>query len=173
MNIIITTVPHYAQRYETVGDWQWQEDEEGYSLSTLHITVSQTNYKYKCLIAVHELIEALLCTEGFGGKDNGVSEAEVDGWDLTYKGLGDPGDDPRCPYHRQHRIATIIEMQLAYWLGVDWAEYEKTLAALEYSPPKPSSPAEPAYAYCPYCGIGRSSTGNFQHLSTCLKLHKT
>src|ERR1700730_8034346 len=52
MKGIIETVPHQKQRYETVGDWQWDGD-------TLKISVSDLgNWKYEMAIAYHELREA-------------------------------------------------------------------------------------------------------------------
>jgi len=123
MKIIIETIPHQDQRYPTVGDWQWTyglRDEH-----TLKIRVSKlSDWRYEALVALHEAIEAIL------GLNAGVSELELDHFDIQYEhqrepgDTSEPGDDPLCPIHRQHRIATAIETLLAIELGVDWQAYE-------------------------------------------------
>ena len=56
MRIQIETVPHAQQRYETTGDWWWDPDD------TLQMRVSAlADWRHSVLIAVHELVEALLC----------------------------------------------------------------------------------------------------------------
>jgi hypothetical protein len=120
MKILITTIPHAAQRYPTVGDWVWSGDGE-----TLTITVSQMgSRRYEALVAVHELVEALLCRE------HGISTATADAFDRTYSGDGEPGFAPDCPYRREHTEATVVEMHLAVAMGVDWDEYDAAVSAL-------------------------------------------
>ncbi len=121
-------IPHNEQRYETAGDWQAQKD------GSCHITVSRLpDPRYEILVAIHELIEATLCAQ------RGIKQSDVDTFDQLFEhergNLGalhgpddEPGDDPRAPYRRQHRIATAIEMLLATEMGVDWADYERELA---------------------------------------------
>ena len=71
MRIQIETVAHAQQRYETTGDWWWGPDD------TLQMRVSAlTDWRHSVLIAVHELVEALLC------KAHGVSTEAVDAWDM-------------------------------------------------------------------------------------------
>ena len=117
MNIIkaeIIEVPHVEQRYDTIGDWRWRAD------SILQVKVSQTgNEKYNFLIALHEYIEANLC------RFQNVSEESVDAFDMNYKGQypNEPGNDPKAPYHKQHMKATMVEFQVASFLGLDWREY--------------------------------------------------
>src|SRR6266403_2512350 len=115
MRIVIETIPHEKQRYPTVGDWFF--DEKG----DLIIWVSELgDWRYEALISVHELVEVLLY------KQKGVSQADVDQFDIQYEKLrqeGDvlePGDDPKAPYKVQHCIATGVERILAAELGVDW-----------------------------------------------------
>lgn len=124
MNIHIEVIPHEQQRYETVGDWRWNEGD-------LTISVSNTsNWKYEALVAVHELCEVLMC------KNDGVSQEDVDEFDQAYEAHrkpnddSEPGDDPAAPYRKQHFIATNIERILAVALGVDWKRYEDTLYEL-------------------------------------------
>lgn len=125
MKINIETIPHNQQRYPTVGDWFWDADE------VLHIRVSAlSDWRREALIAVHELVEVLLC------KQDGVTTAEVDSFDKAYEGSrqegdeSEPGDEPNAPYVRQHCIATGVERILAAGLGVSWKEYEEELNAL-------------------------------------------
>ncbi len=125
MNIQIKTIPHKDQAYPTCGDWRFNENED------LNIFVSDMkNWKYEALVAVHELIEVILC------KDRGITTEEVDEFDKMFekeredgKWLDgeEPGNDPRAPYKREHEFATLIEQQLAAKLNVDWPHYDKTV----------------------------------------------
>ena len=136
MRILIRSIPHQAQRYNTCGDWYWWdanipagyipagEDSLVIKERTLHIRVSMLKAREMWLVAVHELIEALLCDYA------GVSMADVDAFDTEFKGEGEPGDDINAPYYRQHQIATGIERMLAAELGVAWREYEEHINEL-------------------------------------------
>ena len=118
MNILLRTVPHSAQRYDTVGDYYEQGDQ-------LQLTVSaMRNNDYELLVAVHELVEQHLC------KQHGIKHKDIDRFDLTYPGPGEPGNSQRCPYHQEHLAATRIEKRLAKELGVDWQQYNKTVMEL-------------------------------------------
>ncbi len=96
MKIIIETIPHEKQRYETVGDY-W-DDEDG----TQQVKISDMkNQQYEMLVAVHELIEKELC------RVRGIPEAVITEFDMKfeeertqgYHGKGDePGADSRAPY---------------------------------------------------------------------------
>ena len=122
MKIIIETIAHKRQRYPTVGDWF-------YKRGVLHIRVSKLCCcRREALIAVHELVEALLC------RGANISERSVTAFDkklLKAGGTMEPGDHVLAPYQRQHCIATGIERLLAAELGVYWADYEKELEHLE------------------------------------------
>jgi hypothetical protein len=59
--------------------------------------------------------------------ERGIGEDMVDKFDMAFKGEGEPGDDPECPYFKEHRFATIIEQLMAHELGVDWQSYNKRL----------------------------------------------
>src|SRR5690349_1815329 len=107
--IVLKVIPHAGQRYDTVGDWRWRG-------KTLEIRVSRevgaTNPDFVTLVFVHEAIEAILC------RRDGITAAQVDAFDMSYKGTGEPGDDQAAPYHRAHQTAERIEHQLAAALGV-------------------------------------------------------
>ena len=119
MRITIETIRHEYQRYSTCGDWLWPNEHN------LLIRVSEMgNWRYEMAVAIHEVVEALLCKEG------NVSEAAVDAFDMAYDGDGEPGDDPTAPYHRQHCFATAVERMLIAALGVPWAEYDAAVEDL-------------------------------------------
>jgi len=125
MNVRIEVIPHKDQRYETVGDWFFEPNGD------ITIRVSKlANWKREMLVAVHELVEVLLC------KSDHVSQKAVDEFDILYekhRSKGDtsePGDWPDAPYARQHCIATGIERILAAELKVCWKDYEAEIEAL-------------------------------------------
>lgn len=129
--VLITSIPHQDQRYDTVGDYY---EMEGLGGKFLSISVSQLEDRREVmLIAIHELIEWALC------QAKGISNEEIDDFDLNHLkchattkdssnrtfAAEEPGDCTAAPYYRQHQIATGIERLLAAELGVDWEEYSK------------------------------------------------
>jgi len=128
VKIIIETIPHASQPYPTVGDWRRDED------GTLHINVSEEiGGKYASLVALHELIEVLLC------EDRGITCEEVDAFDKSFEAARDtgtepedaePGDSPFAPYRKEHFFATSLERLMAAELGVDWNVYDDAVMAL-------------------------------------------
>ncbi len=130
MKITIEIIPHGEHRIpDTVGDWQWGKE-------NLLIHVSELgDWRYNAAVAVHELVEALLC------RNDGVSQAAVDAFDTAYERerppMGNPGwDKPEAgdaessPYRDQHCFATAVERMLIAAFGLSWAEYEKSVEAL-------------------------------------------
>lgn len=125
--ILITAIPHHKQRYETVGDWIPHA-------KALYIRVSQMkDSRYTFLVALHELIESELCSA------HGIREREVSTFDRTFeweRSLGlhpksaEPGNDPRCPYRKEHQYATKIERMTARKIGANWKQYKKTVETL-------------------------------------------
>jgi len=115
-DITIKVIPHSKQRYDTSGDY-WI-DERG----TIQVRISKSkNWRSEALLLMHELTEMFLCI------DRDVSFKAIDRFDMRFKGTGEPGDDPKAPYHREHRFATRIERLLARELRVSWATYESGL----------------------------------------------
>lgn len=120
----IELVPHSEQRYATAGDW-WFEDD-----GTLRVLTSDTgDDDCSMLVAVHELVEALLC------RKHEVSEAAVCGFDLVFDRLHgkedlEPGEDPSSPYFNEHAIADIVERLLAKELDVPWRYHDGKVDAL-------------------------------------------
>ena len=126
-NVKIEVISHNQQRYETCGDWIFIGE------NTLLIRVSDLkDTKFNMLVAIHELIEALLCKFN----DPEITTAQVDSFDMEFEknrkeeDNSEPGDCPEAPYYEQHKLATVIEMTLASALKVSWAEYEKRINSL-------------------------------------------
>jgi len=135
VKIIIETIPHLNQRYNTVGDWQWEDGGQ-----TLHVKVSSMAYPsgsvyvnkelQEAAIGLHEVIEALQCR-----KDD-VTEKQVDEFDKgpggeEAEGLNmEPGDHWDSPYKRQHCLATGFERILCFAFGITWYEYEDLINEL-------------------------------------------
>lgn len=119
MKILIETIPHESQRYDTCGDWTFNEiGDEG----ILHIKVSSLdNWKYEALVGIHEAIEAIICDA------RGISEFDITDFDINYIGKGEPGDNKHAPYRKEHKFATKIERMLAKQLGVTWNKYDKAI----------------------------------------------
>lgn len=122
MDIVIRTIPHTDQRYDTVGDWWFEGD-------TLQVRVSaMDDWKAEGLVAHHELTEALLC------KARGITADQVDEFDKAFNKQTawgqEPGDHPDAPYRREHFFATTVERMLSAELGVDWFEYDDKVSAL-------------------------------------------
>lgn len=115
MNTLILTIPHKDQRYQTVGDY----------FSSAHgvtIQVSKLgDWRMEFLVAVHEMIEEALT------RHRGIQEPDIMAFDVAHPDLDDPGMDPRAPYHREHVLATAVEMLLAQELGVDWVQYGEAM----------------------------------------------
>ena len=113
------------QPYPTVGDWRRDSD------GTLRINVSsEIGEKYAALVALHELVEVLLCEE------RGITVEAVDEFDKAYEkqreksltlDTSEPGDDSKAPYRNEHCIATGVERIVAAALDVDWSDYEKAI----------------------------------------------
>ena len=119
MNIVIESIPHSEHRYSTCGDY-WR-DADG----TLQIKVSELpDARHMLLVAIHELIEQSLCDSA------GITNREIDVFDVHYAAAGEPGDDSNAPYYKQHQIATGVERILAAEMRVDWLVYEKAIDAL-------------------------------------------
>lgn len=108
MKIILEAIPQEAQRYDTTGDWFFDGD------GNLRICVTGESIlaPETFLVALHELVEVKLCHA------KGISQKEVDVFDFSFKGEGEPGDDPKAPYRKEHREAMLIEALMAHFLGL-------------------------------------------------------
>lgn len=124
MLFYVESIPHKNQRYKTCGDWQFLPN-------GLHVSVSDTgNRMSNLLVALHEVVEAILC------ETSGISEEDVDKFDMEFEAnrtdssLEEPGDDPKAPYYKQHRVADIVERLVAVEAGVNWEEHCARISAL-------------------------------------------
>lgn len=125
MKITIKTIPQAEQRYETIGDYWWNENGD------LEIRVTDTgNWKYEALVALHEFVEVMLT------KDRGITEPDIMAFDKAFEanrqpGNNDePGDDPKAPYGKEHRFAENLERLFAAELAVNWARYDDDLCKI-------------------------------------------
>jgi hypothetical protein len=121
MRIVIETVKHAEQRYDTVGDWQYDTTKD-----EMLIRVSEMgHWKFNFLVALHELVEWAIC------RDDGVTDKEVDTFDIHYAGSCDePGDDLDAPYWYGHQVASGIERSAAAAMRVNWTEYNRRIQEL-------------------------------------------
>jgi hypothetical protein len=116
MKIIIESISHSKQRYDTVGDWWW----EGETLQIRVSTMSSWVREFK--VVVHELTEVMLC------KLRGITQKQVDDYDLTHPDAGgDERDMVDAPYLREHSEAMTIERMLNHFTNDNWVEYEEEL----------------------------------------------
>ena len=110
------------QRYITCGDY-WEQP------TSVEVRVTKyRNKKYSQLILIHELIELFLCQQ------RDIKLNDIDEFDMMFLDDGDPGDDPRAPYHNEHVFATKIEKLIAVEMGVDWDEYGRAVDGYEPAP---------------------------------------
>lgn len=128
MKITIETIPHSVQRYDTCGDWQWNDDMDEL---TIYVSELRDYFAYEgiLLIGVHELVEALLCRRRM------ISEQDVDAFDTQHAQCAnpvfeEPGDDPSAPYHEQHVFASNIERLIAAYMHLNWQQYEAAIKRL-------------------------------------------
>ena len=163
MKIIVQTIDHKEQPYNTPGDWRFENwsglpmeqkaamQNIGNNDTVLRINVSNLgDWRYEMLIAVHEIVETLMCLH------DGVMVEDVDKFDKAFEdskqraawALSDaqcgnhpvsteePGDDPNAPYFKQHCIATAVERLMCAQLGCEWKKYENLCNALPTIPSK-------------------------------------
>jgi hypothetical protein len=139
--IVVTTIPHNEQRYDTIGDW-WIEGD------TLTLKVSELgDWRESFVCAIHEACEAALCAQ------DGVAEEPISEFDIAYEAArqagiaapcgcvptedSEPGEDRHAPYRKQHAFADGVERLLANALGVVWSEYADKVTSLQYEPNRP------------------------------------
>lgn len=120
MTITIQTIHHLDQRYNTCGDWQYDKDGN----LTIRVSEMLINKGGELAVAIHELVEAVLC------RRYGVTEESIDKFDMSYQGDGEPGDDPKAPYNHQHCVATAVERIVISDLFMNWQDYEDEIIAM-------------------------------------------
>lgn len=119
-------------RCDQVGDWHFTG--EGEKMPLWVNVDNRLPYKSQILVAIHEMVEAILCNEA------GITDQQVVAFDLQFEkeraaGLhavdAEDGNDPRAPYHDQHIEATAVEMMMCSLLGMSWREHENNLRAIQ------------------------------------------
>jgi len=122
MKILIETIPHEKQAYDTAGDYRIEPD------GTWHIWVSETgNIVFNLAVAIHELWEMALCCL------RGIDFDEITDFDKEFerrreKGNDEePGDSPDAPYNKEHNSATGIERLFISESDENWHKYEKSI----------------------------------------------
>lgn len=149
----IRVIAHKDQRYDTVGDWVLAHTPGPPEVDTLVVTVSDLGVpRMNLLVSHHEYTEGSLCYYV------GIDQRRVDDFDRNYEqarsaaitlgyptfsfrgeekldvNYAEPGDHPAAPYYQEHQVATAFERLMAVTLGVDWSEYERAIAGLEWRP---------------------------------------
>lgn len=112
--IVVNAIPMGDLRYPTAGDWYYDLHSGVHRIQVCELG----DWRYEFLVALHELVEMALC------RHHGVSQKEVDDWDLAHPDADEPGELPDCPYFEMHAFATLIERMMAWALAVKWADYE-------------------------------------------------
>lgn len=122
--VSVFTVPHEAQSYPTVGNYQETHSHVIFTISNMG------NDDYEALVLLHELVEYLLV------KKRGISLADIDKFDIAFEAQRQEGDDREpgwekdAPYHREHVFAESLERLMAAELGVDWDKYDRKVSSL-------------------------------------------
>ncbi|MGH7746246.1 MAG: hypothetical protein ACREQ5_16025 [Candidatus Dormibacteria bacterium] len=150
--INVKVVPQEDQDYETLGNWWYTPVEDILSPRTLEIRISDTgNPVNSMLLAIHELVEAVLCYT------SGIDQDRVTDFDILYEearinlhetnstGIAgiclkdafgghdpitedsEPGDDTYAPYQVQHQAATLVEQFVCERMGRRWMAYNDSL----------------------------------------------
>ena len=123
MNISIKIIPETEHRKEVSGA-DWFFDSKG----DLQVRISpMSDWRYEMALALHETFEAILWKQR-----HGTSVRDVDRFDQEYYRTHaddlDAGDERKCPYRKEHCLATAAERMLAAEMGIVWSEYDKELA---------------------------------------------
>jgi hypothetical protein len=109
--IDISTLPHFLQKYDTMGNWY-----EDRGMWVIEVDEME-DWKKEFLVALHEQIEMALC------KARGISEESVSEFDLAHPDSPEPGEEMDAPYRKEHLFAEAIERLVANELGVTWGAY--------------------------------------------------
>lgn len=113
--IAIRFIPQELMRYDTVGDWRF----EGRKLI---IEVARMREIHQQAVAIHELVEALLCNKA------DVTQEAVDEFDMVEgKDLDEPGFSEKAPYHLQHCWADVVERTFIAAAGESWSAYDASV----------------------------------------------
>jgi hypothetical protein len=134
--ILIDTIPHKDQNYDTAGNY----GEVKLGHVTWFTISNMNNWRYEAAVALHEQYEYFLC------KRDGVNLKSIDRFDEAYEKArvaktkapcgckptkaSEPGNDIHAPYHFQHVAATKMERKFIFDIGEDWNEYDEKVNSL-------------------------------------------
>ncbi len=93
------------------GDWYEEQD------GTIKIRVLDMPLESFIAVAIHELIEKILCDRA------GITDQMVTMFDAQHVGMGEAGDDPRSPYREPHGAATFAERAVCGALNLPWDKH--------------------------------------------------
>ena len=112
MKITIENIPKAQQRYDTWGDWYYDNVGDAF----IWVSCDEPNLpteNHMFLIALHELVEMWLC------RHRGISQEKVDAFDMANEKCEyEVGDLSGSPYRKEHRFAMLIEHLMAHELGM-------------------------------------------------------
>ena len=97
MQISIKTITQSEQRYDTTDDWQIAENGD----ITMYVSEG-TQIEVQREI-IHGLTECFLCIK------HGITQKEVDDYDMSHLESDNPGENEDAPYHKEHIAANIAE----------------------------------------------------------------
>jgi len=83
--------------------------------------VDQENDLYNRLLLIHALVEHTVA------QMTGVTDSQIDGFDMNYQGDGEPGDDVDAPYRDAHCLGVAVERMICAHLHVPYTQYEKDI----------------------------------------------
>lgn len=137
MNIDIKSIPFKDMPYPSL-DGYWDNPDGSVSFRTC----SEMSEQGQFLVLIHAMTEYFMC------KFKGISEPDIQAWDLKIEELikqgklsidEDPGYsiiiDPtgapiQSPYRDQHHLSTAIEALLLPFVGITEAEYYDEMESL-------------------------------------------
>lgn len=137
MKIDYQLIDHKDQRYETSGDWWWDNYEIPIDEDTLHVRGSHiSDWRLHFCEMIHEIFEAVFC------RYMGITHQQVDAFDMPLEAahqrgdshypcgcpnqrLSDPGRDIHSPYRIPHLMAETAEAIAGRFLQIDWKAYDE------------------------------------------------
>lgn len=122
--IVIEEIAIEHHRYPTLGDYYFERGD-----LIIKIAEGFSNSAFACMV-IHELVELFMCER------DSVPHWLIDQFDTFFESRLDvgpeaePGEDPTCPYRKQHRAAENLERLFADYLGYDWLTYQDEFDSL-------------------------------------------
>ena len=108
----ISAIDNNEQAYNTVGDYG--ETKPGHWWIKTSKFSSQI---YELALAVHEMIELVLCLKA------GITDEDILAFDKAHPEDDNPGQLKDAPYHKQHMIAEQIENLIIVMCGGSLPDY--------------------------------------------------